>query len=147
MLLGMRRARIVEELTTDESFRRAEVELLDDIYRETDEAKRAAVQAMLAKSFQAALPLPPEDEAKGAVRELLAGEIPLGVLTDLVSFALPLPASLKRALLAECDVDRRARALLGALKNGAPDQCINIERQSTAAPAPSKGFPPRFSAN
>jgi ATP-dependent Lon protease len=147
MLLGMRRARVVEELATDESFRRAEVELLDDIYRETEEPQRATVQAMLAKSFQAALPLPPEDEAKGAVRELLGGEIPIGVLTDLVSFALPLPASLKRALLAECDVDRRARALLGALKNGAPEQCINIDRQSAAPRAATKGFPPRFSAN
>jgi hypothetical protein len=37
------------------------------------------------------------------------------VLTDLVSFALPMEFNEKRDLLGECDVDRRAVMLLSAL--------------------------------
>lgn len=143
MLLGMRRARIVHESPTERSYRRAEIELLDDVYAECCESQRTATQAALATAFHSALPMPAEDDAKGAVRELLAGEIPLGVLTDLVSFALPLPGVLKRQLLAECDVDRRAAMLLNALGVAAP---ALVTRQS-AAPTVARRYPPRFSAN
>jgi hypothetical protein len=74
------------------------------------------------------------------VQELLSEEVPLGVLADLVSFALPLGAGLKRQLLAECDVDVRARWLLDAL--GKP-----VSSRAPLAAARRGKFPPRFSAN
>ena len=139
MLLGMRRARILEEKPRGRSFREAELVLLDDSYSVEGEADRAEVQAALTDRFQEALPLAADSTAEEPVRELLAAEVPLGVLTDLISFALPLEAALKRELLAECDVDRRASLLLDALSN--PTQ------PPAAAPAKALKFPPRFSRN
>ncbi|MCC6494077.1 MAG: LON peptidase substrate-binding domain-containing protein [Pirellulales bacterium] len=141
MLLGMRRARVTAECPATRSFRRAEVEVLDEVYPVEGEATRAEVHNELSRRFQQALPINKNEDADSPVRELLASELPLGVLTDLVSFALPLPMPLKLELLAECDVDRRAALLLDAL--GAP------ARHPAAATRPAKpaGFPPRFSWN
>jgi ATP-dependent Lon protease len=117
ILLGLRRAHILCESPPERSFRQAEVALLDDLYPSEGDAARAEVQALLTQQFQQALPRP-KGAAIDSVRELLAEDIPLGVLTDVVSFALPLERRLKCKLLAECDVDRRAKLLLQAL--GAP---------------------------
>jgi Lon protease-like protein len=140
MVLGMRRARIVHEGSAERSFRFAEIEIFDDVYGVRDPAERRAVQMALARRFQQALPLPKGGENKGVVNDLLASDVPLGVLTDLVSFALPLAVKLKLELLAECDVDRRAAILMAALDG------------KHAAEAPVRkslpgGFPPKFSLN
>lgn len=138
MLLGMRRARMVREVPNQRQFRQAEVELLDETYPDAGEGERAEIQSELCRRFQQALPLPAGAKPQGPVQELLASELPLAVLTDLASFALPLEPGLKCRLLAECNVDRRAQWLLEAL--GTP------WKGSAAAPANS-GFPPRFSTN
>lgn len=142
MLLGMRRARVVAELPATRAFRQAEVEVLDDLYPTAGEANRGEVQRELSRRFQQALPLKKGAKGHGPVHKLLSCELPLGVLTDLVSFALPLPMPLKLKLLAECDVDRRAALLLHSLG----------EQPAAAAPAGQRaakptGFPPRFSCN
>jgi hypothetical protein len=118
----------------------ADIELLDDVYGNQDPAERRAVQTALARRFQKALPLPKGGENKGVVSELLASDVPLGVLTDLVSFALPLEAKFKQELLADCNVDRRAASLMAAL--GAPN--AGERRNRVALPG---GFPPKFSLN
>jgi ATP-dependent Lon protease len=138
MLLGSRRARVVRELPAIRSFREAEVELLDDVYDAGGDETRDLLQAELSQQFQMALPKPKGVKANGPVEQLLATELPLGVLTDLASFALPLSTTLKLRLLVECDVDRRAHLLLKAL--GAPTA-------SQPAPAGILDFPPRFSCN
>jgi uncharacterized protein len=138
MLLGSRRARVVNELPAIRSFREAEVELLDDVYDAEGDAARDQLQAELSWRFQKALPTPKGGEAKAPLQQLLATELPLGVLTDLASFALPLSKSLKLSLLIECDVDRRAHLLLKAL--GAS----SMRKQSMAG---ISEFPPRFSRN
>jgi len=139
MLLGSRRARIVSELPAERSFRQAEIELIEDVYPPEGEADRAEIQAELTERFQQALRLPKGVKAQGPVKELLASEAPLGVLADLVSFALPLQHQFKCELLAESDVDCRARLLLHAL--GSP------LKTTASAQAASCGFPPRFSRN
>lgn len=136
ILLGMRRAHILCETPPDRSFRQAEVSLLDDIYPSEGEADRGDVQTLLTDKFQEALPQP-KGVAIEPVRDLLAEDIPLGVLTDLISFALPLAAALKCKLLAECDVDRRASLLLEALGAG----------RKKPASAPSQLYPTFFSRN
>lgn len=140
MLLGMRRGRIVTELPARRTFREAEVELVDDVYAVAGESRRDELQASLAQAFQKSLPLAQGEGHEGAMQELLADEVPLGVLTDLVSFALPLKPGLKRELLAECDVDVRARWLLDAM--GKP-----ASKQNAQVAAVRGKFPPRFSAN
>jgi uncharacterized protein len=140
MLLGMRRGRIIAELPATRSFRQAEVELIDDVYPADGDCRRDQIQTTLAEAFQKTLPLAGNESKEGAVQELLSEEVPLGVLADLVSFALPLGAGLKRQLLAECDVDVRARWLLDAL--GKP-----VSSRAPMAAARRGKFPPRFSAN
>ncbi len=141
MLLGSRRARILQETPAIRTFRQAEIELVDEVYSVDGEVDRAEMQAELTVQFQQALPLPKGLKAAGPVHELLTSDLPLDVLTDLASFALPLDLQLKCALLAEADVDCRARMLLQAL--GA---AVRKPSQSVAAAA-SFGFPPRFSQN
>jgi Lon protease-like protein len=141
MLLGMRRGRIVNEQPPLRTFRQADVELIDDLYPADGESLRTELQSALAACFQKTLPIAKTAAGEGPVKELLADDVPLGVLTDLVSFALPFNAALKRELLGECDVDRRARLLLEAL--GAP---VPQQRAAVAAAARGK-FPPGFSAN
>jgi Lon protease-like protein len=141
MLLGMRRGRIIAELPAKRTFRQAEVELIDDVYPSSGDAARDDIQAQLAEHFRKTLPLAQQGENEDAVQELLSAEAPLGVLTDLVSFALPLKRGLKRQLLAENDVDLRARWLLDAM--GHP---VAI-RNEPVVPARPPLYPPRFSTN
>ena len=148
LMLGMRRLRIVRELVGDQPFRRAEVELLDDQYCPDDTEERAALQTALTHRFQQCLPsgnFPSE-----TIQETLSSEIPLGVLTDLVSFSMPLDYGTKYKLLKEQDVDRRAWSLLKALD--AMTACL--ERSGQREPDTDglvvvrKGkFPPPFSSN
>jgi Lon protease-like protein len=137
MLLGSRRGRILNELPAKRSFRQAEIELLGDTQDERDAARVIQLQTELCRGFQQALALPAEATAS-PVQELLASDLPLGVLTDLVSFALPLSAALKRRLLGECDVLNRAELLLKAL-GAAPSRT----RPTRAFAATEYG--PRFS--
>jgi ATP-dependent Lon protease len=141
MLLGMRRGRIIAELPATRTFRQAEIELIDDVYPSEGDAGRDELQARLAAQFQRTLPLAKSASSEGPMKELLSEEVPLGVLTDLVSFALPLKAGLKRELLAENDVDVRARWLLDAM--GTPA----AKKVRPVAAAKRLKFPPRFSAN
>jgi len=114
LLLGLRRIQIESELPADRSYREAKVTLLEDFcYTENDDA-RSVLQAELTEKFQESLPQ--GQPSNPNVEELLSSEIPLGVLTDLVSFAVPLDLKTKCKLLGESDIDRRAEMLLDAMQ-------------------------------
>jgi len=113
LLLGMRRVLIDHELPPTQSFREARVTLLDDCCETEADDERSALQIALSKKFQESLP--EGQMANPPVLSMLSAEIPLGALTDLVSFALPLEYQLKSDLLCETDVDQRAWMLLDAL--------------------------------
>ena len=126
LLLGMRRIRIDRELPPQKTFRQAEVTLLDDFCKTGNDEQRSELQASLTKQFQEFLPQ--GKSMDGALQELLATEIPLGVLTDLVSFALPMEFQQKRDLLKECDIDKRAAMLLSALDAARPERQSRFRR-------------------
>jgi len=113
LLLGMRRVLIESELPALQSFRKANVTLLDDCCETEVDDQRPGLQIALTKKFQECLP--ESQMSNPPILSLLSAEIPLGALTDLVSFALPLEYDLKRDLLCESDVDQRAWMLLDAL--------------------------------
>lgn len=136
LLLGLRRIQIDSELPADRSYREAKVTILDDFcYSENDDA-RSALQAELTEKFQECLPQ--GQPVNPNVEELLSTEIPLGVLTDLVSFAVPLDLETKSQLLRESDIDRRAEMLLSALKSAHDEQ---------QHPSGGSGYLPPFSTN
>src|SRR5262249_10119177 len=72
------------------------------------------------------------------LQKLLDSNLAIGVLCDLVSYALPLAMELKQQLLEELDAARRARALLHHIQSSQPPK----------APARQEPkYPPQFSSN
>lgn len=131
MLAGLRRVRIVAELSNNRAFREAHVEVCNDIYPADGDADRAARHDRLLECFLTQV----TDEAdERMLRELSSERILLGALTDVVAYSLALEAHFKQQLLAELDVDRRAALLLERLE---PPQPRPTERK----------FPPDFSVN
>ena len=138
LLLGLKRVKIEMELPPVRSFREAKVSVVDDYQLTENDADRLSIQTALTKRFEESLPT--DQPNNPAFRELLSSEVPLSVLTDLVSFAAPFGFDQKYALLAESDVDRRAVMLLEIL-----DSLETSEHQQ--APQPRSGYLPPFSTN
>jgi len=138
LLLGIRRARIVAELSSGQTYRTARVEILDDVYPPSGAAGRARKQKRLLEAFRRLIP--EHALAQENFRQLLACKLPLGPVTDIVAFSCALPAALKLELLGQTDVDVRAELLLRELTSHLP-----------VVHAPSaeerEGFPPPFSRN
>lgn len=134
LVLGLHRVRIDHELEPVRSFRQASVEILDDDY-DSKSADECELQQRLVAAFRNNLPC--ECETPEQLEKLLSGELPLGLLTDLAAYTLPLETAVKQELLAECNVATRAQILLA-----------QVERFVNAAkPKSSLTFPPNFSEN
>jgi uncharacterized protein len=130
--LGLERLEIVRELPGEHAYREAEVRLLEDVYPASTAVTRSAMQQQLTTIFRQLLPT--LSDSFEQFEQLLTSEIPLGMLTDLVAFALQLPHDAKRQLLEQPLVDGRAELLLEHLSD-------------LAAKRTSSRFPPQFSAN
>jgi uncharacterized protein len=151
LILGLQRVRIVREIGPRKSYREAQVALFEDCYPSNaalpaGNSPRAGtrltsagrdLQKKLRDAFVRVLPLLPE--AQEQMDQLLASDIPLGVLTDIISFMLEIDIADKEALLSEVNVHLRAELLLGHLSAIAKGK----ERQRGTAAV----FPPRFSTN
>jgi len=135
LLLGLRRVRLLRELPADKLFREAEVEILEDIYPSAGAAARPALQRQLIDTFQKMLPQ--TAESREQLEQLASSHLPLGMLTDIMSFTMALPLETKYFLLTERNVDRRAEQL-------AEHFARDAEKPTTAD---GQEFPPKFSAN
>jgi ATP-dependent Lon protease len=136
--LGCRRARIVRELPPQHSFREAEVDLLGDVYHPAGAPRRGSLQQKLVEALRPCVAASPA--AQQQFQQLLATDISLGQVTDIVAHTLDLELSEKLELLAECNVDVRAEMLLVMLET-------MVRRAKEAAERPGQGFPPEFSDN
>ncbi len=134
LLLGVGRVRIDEELQPLRSFRQANVELLDDEYTGSCADENSRLQEKLLNAFRNNLPC--ECETPEQLEKLMTGELPLGLLTDLAAYALPLDTAVKQELLAECCVSARAKILLSQVERLTPQHTIK-----------SPAYPPTFSLN
>lgn len=136
LVLGLRRGRIRAELPTEQTFRRATVEILEDVYSPEAAAGRQQVQERLVSEFQRVVPI--SSANKEGFSQLLAGQLPLGPLTDVIGFTLPLGREAKIQLLNEANADQRALTLLEELER-ATDGNADAEGPGV--------FPPPFSDN
>jgi Lon protease-like protein len=136
LLLGLRRVRLVRELEPSRPYREAEVEVCEDVYPPEEACRRTPLTTRLRKALVRILPLLPE--AHEQMDQLLANDLPLGLLTDVLSYMLDVDIAAKQALLGEAIVYRRAELLLAHLE--APPGAAGSSR-------PAAVFPPRFSAN
>jgi Lon protease-like protein len=137
LLLGLRRVKVVREVTSVRRFREAEVEVREDIYPAQQASRRALLQQSLRDGLMRLLPTLPE--ATEQLDQLLDNDIPLGMLSDLIGYMLDIGLAEKQVLLAEPNVHRRAELLLRHLSVAAAD----LEPVASAALC----FPPYFSTN
>lgn len=136
LLMGVGRIRIVEEMPPLRSFRQAKVELLRETFVNDASHHVEELQRELMSAFEQHLPC--GCQAPEQLREMFAQRLPLSMMTDLASYALPLDVALKQRLLAEYHVDVRARMLLEQLESQSSRELVG---------AAADVFPPPFSVN
>jgi ATP-dependent Lon protease len=134
LLVGVRRIRIERELQPNRPFRLAKAKIVDDEFPHDAAPARPALQRRLIDRFRKLLPQVPE--AREQLEQLLREEVPLGILTDIMSYTLDLDVAVKMQLLAESNVDLRAEMLCDLLAQATADR--------SRFPG---GWPPKFSAN
>ena len=137
LLLGVQRVRLVEELAPAKRFREARVELCTDVYPSVKAHELSLLQERLRSALVKILPRLPAAEEQ--IDQLLASDVPLGVLSDIVSYLLDINLRAKQRLLSEANVHRRTQTLLkhlAAAVQNAPTQDSN-----------ALVFPPEFSPN
>ncbi len=139
LLVGMKRARIVEELEAERSFRQARVEVLEDLYDPEDAVGRPALMQRLQELFSHFVP--EGLAAQESFKQLVGKQLPLGILTDTITYALNLPLEIKQQLLAEHNVDIRCRILTRCL-----EQQLKNDSSESCGFTPDD-FPPKFSEN
>jgi uncharacterized protein len=137
LLVGMRRVQLLRELPPAKTYREAEVKVFEDVYPTGQEVYERVLTRELHRAMGQILPGLPQ--AREQLEQLLRGEVSLGVLTDVIAYALDLSLAQKESLLAETNVYRRAELLLEYLM-------VAEGRCSTRAPAMAT-FPPSFSEN
>lgn len=145
LLVGVRRARIVHELDAGRSFRMAKVEVLGDVYPPGGATARGQLKSDLLSAFGEVIPASVNSQQN--LHDLMAGQMGLGPITDIISYTLPFEVEEKLQLLGEADVDSRAVALVRLLKSGT----INLQTSTTvefsSVGKKNQEFPPPFSLN
>ena len=134
LLMGVARLRIDEELPPLRSFREAQATLMEDPHA-VAKGDCCALRKQLTSLFDGCIR---RGEAPFAVKQLLANELPLSTLTDLMAYALPLDCETKLQLLSLACAQQRAEVLLDLLD----------DKVSSGPPrSMADDFPPPFSAN
>ena len=94
--LGVERVRIVQELDPLRSFRQAKVEIVEDCY-DFESIGRQASDCRRSCSPRFASILPCACQLPEQLEEMLSRHLPLGLLTDLAAYALPLDTDVKQS--------------------------------------------------
>lgn len=132
LLLGRKRIRLEREVANGKLYRSCKVSIIDEV--DADLAAEGRRQELVALFRQAH-----EGEIDPDLDALFERELPLGVLADIITQAMGLPAMIKQAFLAEPSISRRIFLLLDRLRHGEAD---TGEPRATRAQ-----FPPPFSRN
>ena len=133
LLRGLLRARIVSEVSQGAAYRSCRLELLPDVYAPQPRVDRAVRRRQLLEQF---LHLSPGVGESAELPLVADGELSLGALCDVLSFAAGLDMPTMLELLNEPRVDVRSDRLLAAM----------LRRRAEPNEA-SAGFPPQFSRN
>jgi Lon protease-like protein len=139
LLQGVARARIVEELPSGKLYREARVELLQEIpaaSADQEEELRHTLMERVSAWFHH------QPAAQTQLKKLFKGSLTLGMLCDVLGFALPLQLELKQELLEMVDIEERANMLLTCLEENPPPE----SEEETTSKRGHK-FPPDFSLN
>ncbi|WP_442510864.1 LON peptidase substrate-binding domain-containing protein [Novipirellula sp. SH528] len=147
LLVGVKRAIITREVDAGRPFRIAEVDVRSDFYPPIGAEHRTQLKKELLEAF--ATIIPASKQASKSLHELMAGQMGLGPITDIISYTLPFEIEAKLRLLAIADVDDRAAELVRLLRSGKVNlHTVSSEEQD--GDCRSQGdepFPPKFSMN
>jgi len=145
LLVGIRRGRVIRELEASRPYRLAEIEISNDVYPPSGTHQRSELKQRLLDAFGEIIPV--SANVQKNLHELLASQMGLGPITDIVSYTLPFDADDKLALLAEPNVDARAAHLIDLLRSGKIElHSVSLEEQSIDQQQ-HEDFPPPFSTN
>ncbi len=133
LLRGVARIRIDRELVSKKLYRSARTEVLDDVPIADGDRALCWKQTLIDK---APTWFPSQSEVADQFGKLLQSDLALGTLCDIMTFALPLEAPFKQALLEELNVEKRLQVLHDFL-----------EGSKILAEQSQRKFPPEFSAN
>ena len=136
LLLGLRRATIESELSQGHSYREARVAIVEDHYASSASKQRGNIQRALLRCFRKFTPETPA--AQEQFESLMNHRLPLGMLTDIISFTMKFDVAVKQRLLSEANVDARAQLLL--------DELHELDK-SRETDDDNRQFPPEFSVN
>jgi len=119
LLLGIIRAQVAQEMAPERSYRLAEVRPLNDEYPVAVDSNRSVLQHDLLAAFRRRAQV---ESAEQMMDQLLATEAPLGVLTDIIAYTIDVSIEEKMELLADTNVDARARRLIDLLDQAGPQR-------------------------
>jgi ATP-dependent Lon protease len=125
----------------------AKVELAEDIYPPTGSEGRLELKKSLLQAFADVIPV--SKTIQQNLHELMAGQMSLGPITDIIAYTLPFGVEQKLKLLADPDVDSRARQLVELLASGSVQlDSLDAELDDLSSSSENEpGFPPPFSLN
>jgi len=110
LLQGLARARITSEFETGKLYRRAQVQILEDIpccSADKERSLRAKVAKRMGDWFTH------QPDAASQLERLVHSDLTLGDLCDIFSFALPLDSFVKMDLLTTLNIEKRAFHVFG----------------------------------
>lgn len=139
VLQGLARARVLsEETDTGLPYRIGNLKLLQDYYPSNPTIDRQAHWEQIQGGFRELFPDVPLDRL---FQQTKTSDVPLGILCDILAYAMKLKPSDLQRLLDQVNVDLRSGRLVRHL------QKRSGSRPRRTVSAAGKGFPPRFSAN
>ena len=148
LLIGVQRARIIEELDVRTPYRQAIVEVIQDYYDPERDADRDRRQRELVVAYKRAFPA--VSAAGSGLTKILKSGIPLGPLTDIIAYSVEFPLEMKELLLGKADVDERCDLLSKMLNNWTAEQPPAVAPALDPAPEGRReddDYVPPFSMN
>ena len=110
--------------------------MCEDQYRGCPLTQQWALQQKFRDALVQILPTLPE--AQEQLDQLLGDDVPLGVLTDVLSYLLDIDFARKQSLLAEVDVFRRAKLLLAISREATAGLSVAEAARSTFRPSSAR---------
>lgn len=137
LLAGVHRARVLEEVQFELPFRKARVELVQDVVQDGQLVERLCNEILTA--FREMLPQSSHLD-QDSLESLIESNVSPGQLMDLVAYSCGVRPIQLQKVLAMDDVEFRARLILKLIKSAAKQR-----QQNSDASRPD--FPPDFSLN
>jgi len=137
LLVGSARAKITKEIVSDNAYRMAEVEIIEDSLRYAPDDADSLRQQVL-DLFKMLIDQRGLSDVESLSR-LFDGQVPLTQLCDLICFASGAEPTQQQRVLEEPEICRRAEVLIQILQG--------LLSKSRPKKSPGIGFPPDFSNN